>query len=221
MFVCFSCKKSPTAVEHQTFDYSQSRFMAASNSYAASRIRIDLPAAINDTLHYTLTMHIEDSTFTATHNEYLIHYYTKKQADSSLLDSYYGTLAVNAHELALHARNKTLLLMSFPLQVHAKWDANMYNNDKEQFATYRAFYDTLRIAHILYDSVVEISYVHAESLYTLHTHTLWVSKTKGILKEEKIIAESQPNHAPINITLPIAERITKGTIEIYERKEDN
>ena len=30
--------------------------------------------------------------------------------------------------------------------------------------------------------------------------------------------ESQPNHANINLNLPIEQRITKGTIEIYERK---
>ena len=91
----------------------------------------------------------------------------------------------------------------------------MYNENEDQQARYEKIQITDTILGVPYDSVIVVKQQDFKSLYTWQYGEERYAKNIGMIYRKAIDVESQPNHARIDLSKPIEERITKGTITQY------
>lgn len=112
--------------------------------------------------------------------------------------------------------NIPYVIFQFPEKVKKTWDGNLYNDLGEELYAYTALNNNVTIGNTPFDSVMVITQKNFKSLYTYQFKEEKYAYGVGLISKTVYDVESQPNHANINLTLPIEERITKGTIEFYE-----
>ncbi len=113
--------------------------------------------------------------------------------------------------------NIPYVILQFPEKQGKTWNGNEFNVKPAEQYTYTKINTNDTIQGIIYDSVLVITQQKFKSLYTYQFKEERYAYGIGLISKIKYDVESQPNHANINLNLPIEQRITKGTIEIYER----
>lgn len=113
--------------------------------------------------------------------------------------------------------NTPYVILQFPEKLGKTWNGNEFNTKPIEQYTYTATNTTDTIQQTIYDSVLVVTQKNFKSLYTYQFKEERYAYGVGLISKTTYDVESQPNHANINLNLPIEQRITKGIIEIYER----
>ena len=96
------------------------------------------------------------------------------------------------------------------------WNLNEFNTGEDQEIYYSAVNQPDTIAETSYDSVLFVLQKDFKSLFTYEYSEERYAKNVGLIYKKIIDVESQPIHMQVDLTKPIEERITKGTIKTYK-----
>ncbi len=210
LLVVVSCKKDDPvpAIDWQSY-YPLS--IGTERIYDFTFIRIDLPAAINDTAHYFVREMVE--ALIADTNGCCV--YAEKYEKGETVNGPWEPLASfsvqqYARKIVRVEENVPYQVLLFPAKLNLSWDMNIFNTFENQ----QVYYSNINNSNEgLCDSTITVLQNDFKSLYTYQFAEEQYGKNIGLISKVVIDVESQPNHLPsLDITKPIEERITKGSI---------
>lgn len=181
--------------------------------YECTKINVDVLAGKNDTsifyIRETIAAQVNDTNsckVMAVNSDYSEQSNGPWQPYSSTSLWNYGNSIVRVED------NVAYQILRFPAKVDYTWDLNVYNTNEEQSAYYEKINVSDTVLNCVYDSVLVVSQQDFKSLYTWQYSEEKYAKNVGMIYRMTVDVESQPNHATIDLSKPIEERITKGTI---------
>lgn len=188
-------------------------------NFTLTQITIDVVAGIRD----TQVWHVRDimSNEIVDTLDYTLYRVERNRRKADTLPwNPYTVYSIRAYSKSLVRvwENTPYVIMQFPEIIGKTWNGNEYNTKPAEQYSYTAINTTDTIGQTIYDSVLVITQQNFKSLYTYQFKEERYAYGVGLISKTTYDVESQPNHANINLNLPIEQRITKGTIEIYERK---
>ena len=214
--VLVSCKKQENAPTIDWRDYYPLE-VGISRLYDCESIKIDVLAGVNDTSRFLLQADVvgivSDTNGCVT---YVIN--CKRKMKNSEEWTSYMSMSVQQyqHSIVRVEENVPYQILKFPAKKGFSWDVNMYNTKEEQLAYYSSIsegeYEGIHI-----DSAISVTLNDFKSLYTYQYEVEQYAKNIGLLYKQSINVESQPTHANIDLSKPIEDRITKGTILTIKR----
>lgn len=214
--VFLSCKKQENAPTIDWRDYYPLE-VGSSRLYDCESIKIDVLAGVNDTSRFLLQADvvgiISDTNGCVT---YAIN--CKRKLKNSEEWTSYVSLSIQQyqHSIVRVEENVPYLILKFPAQKGFSWDVNAYNTGNEQLAHYSDITEgEYEGVHI--DSAATVLLQDFKSLYTYQYDVEQYAKHYGLLYKQTIDVESQPTQANIDLSKPIEDRITKGTILTIKR----
>lgn len=214
----FSCNKAPAPHTHieKGFEYLPLE-NTTPKLYKYSFINIDLLAGIRDTSVWYFKELITD-TITDTLDCTLIRVERLKRRSNSDPWEPATTYSyrVYANKIVRVYENIPYLILDFPIQQNKTWNGNIFNTLDNEDYIYSFINTQDTVGQTAYDSVLVVNQQEFESLYTYQLKEERYAYGVGLILKVAYDVESQPNHAQINLSDPILERITKGTIEKYE-----
>lgn len=210
LLVVCSCKKddfSPVIDWKSYYPLS----VGTERMYDFMYIRIDLPAAINDTTHCFVRETVE--ALIADTNGCCV--YAEKYEKGETMNgpwNPFGSFSVQqyARKIVRVENNVPYQVLLFPAKLNLAWNMNIFNTLENQ----QVYYSDINNSNEgLCDSTITILQSDFKSLYTYQFAEEQYGKNVGLISKVIIDVESQPNHLPsLDISKPIEERITKGTI---------
>lgn len=216
VLISVSCKKTeekPAINWHEYAMFSS----GIVRTYECTSINIDVPAGIRDTSIF----YIQESvgpiySDTLSCDVYAISQ-LKRNNDETSWSAYssYSVQSANTYIVRVD-NNIPYKILQFPASTNFSWDLNVFNTKEEQQVHYSDINSSTTIQNIPYDSVLTVLQQDFKSLYTYQFAEEQYAKGIGLIFKKNIDVESQPNHATIDLSLPIEERITKGTIVSLE-----
>lgn len=210
LLLVFSCKKEdPTpAIDWQSY-YPLT--IGTERIYDYTSIRIDLPAAIDDTVHCFVRETVEALIADTNGCRVFAEKYEKSPSKNGPWEAF-GSFSVQqyAQSIVRVEENVPYQVLLFPAKVNLSWNINTFNTLESQ----QVYYSVINNCDEgLADSTITILQNDFKSLYTYQFAEEQYGKNVGLISKVVIDVESQPNHLPsLDITKPIEERITKGTI---------
>ena len=215
-----SCKKEDAKPVDWTEYYPLA--IGTTRIYECTKITIDVPTDIHDTVTFLLRETVK-SLISETKNcrTYAENCEIKEEGSSEWKP--YFSLAVQQYDHAVVRvkDNVPLQVLKFPAKTGFTWDLNEFNTLDEQRIAYTAinYINDVATDVLWSDSIVEVTQNDFKSLYTYQYAVEQYAKHVGMIYKKTIDVESQPNHAKIDLTKDIEERITKGTISTFRLKQ--
>ncbi|MCQ2959253.1 MAG: hypothetical protein MJ198_03575 [Bacteroidales bacterium] len=212
LFICFSCQKEQIKKDFSWSDYYP---IAIGNEriYEYTNIRIDLPAGIKDTdIFFIKEKTISLLSHTNECEVFAINKFKSSSESGPWEDFSSMSIQQYAHSIVTVEENIPYQILRFPAKYDYSWDLNLYNTDLEKSIYYKKINMQDTIFNVVYDSVLIVLQDDFKSLYTYQFAEDHFAKNFGLIYRQRIDVESQPNHAKIDLSLPIEKRITKGTI---------
>ncbi|SRR5574344_791784 len=214
--ICFSCSKeepSPAMVWTDYYPLS----IGTERIYECTSITIDVLAEVNDTSVYIVKETVVSSLNKGNTCEVFAENCEKRTADIAAWVPYVS-LGVQRydHSIVRVEDNVPYQVLKFPVNTLFSWNLNEYNTQEEQKTSYSAVNQSDTIAGIGYDSVLFVMQKNFKSLYTYEYAEERYAKNIGLIYKKTIDVESQPTQMQIDLTKPIEDRITKGTILTYK-----
>lgn len=215
-FVCFSCSKeehSPAMVWADYYPLS----IGSVRIYECTSITIDVLAEINDTSVYTIKETVVSSLKKGNTYEVFAENCEKRTSDTSGWIPHVS-LGVQCydHSIVRVEDNVPYQVLKFPVNTLFSWNLNEFNTQDEQKVSYSSINQTDTINGVIYDSVLFVMQKNFKSLYTYEYGEERYAKNVGLIYKKTIDVESQPTQMQIDLTKPIEDRITKGTILTYK-----
>lgn len=185
--------------------------------YKYTNITIDVVAGIQDTSIWYIRETIADTVIDTLDYSVIRVVREKRRADTlSWEPATVLSIRTYDRQIVRVDENIPYLILSFPIKHDYSWNGNKYNTNDEELYTYSSENIQDTILNMKYDSVLVVSQNYFKSIYTYVFKEERYAYGIGMISKIVYDVESQPNHANINLSLPIEERITKGTITIYE-----
>ena len=215
-----SCKKEDAKPVDWTEYYPLT--IGTTRIYECKKITIDVPADIHDTATFLLRETVK-SLISETKNCKTFAENCEIKEEGSNEWKPYFSLSVQQYDHAIVRvkDNVPLQVLKFPAKIGFTWDLNEFNTLDEQRISYSAinFINDNRADVLWSDSTLEVTQSDFKSLYTYQYAVEKYGKNVGMIYKKTIDVESQPNHAKIDLTKDIEERITKGTISTFSLKQ--
>ena len=214
---CFSCRKeqpSPAIVWSNYYPLS----IGTERIYECTQITIDVPVGVNETLVYNVRETVMESVNKGNTCEVFAEN-IEKQVPGSQTWEPYTSLSVQRYNQAIVRveDNLPLQVLKFPMfNTSFSWNLNEFNTGEDQEIYYSAVNQPDTIAETSYDSVLFVLQKDFKSLFTYEYSEERYAKNVGLIYKKIIDVESQPIHMQVDLTKPIEERITKGTMKTYK-----
>lgn len=220
-FVIAACSKQ-TETLPQVVD---SRYMPVAigrqTEYYQTFIQIDIPAGINDTAYWiyreTIDTILSDSLNYVT---YRVLGERKKLETDAWVPYSVSQIRIAFNEVVRTDNNISLVTLKYPIEYKKIWDGNIYSILGYQKFQYTQTFINHTIEPNEFDSVIVVTHNNLKSIYDYNFKEERYAPNFGMISKTIYNVESQPNHASIDISKPIEQRITKGTIELWKIKLD-
>lgn len=212
----FSCSRDTSTPENSWNKYYPI-LIGSEKIYECTSIKIDVPANIHDTSIFL--MKEKTTALLSDTNNCKVYAINNFRSDSKTGEWMpYSSTSVQqySHSIVRVENNVPYQILRFPAKKYYSWDLNLYNTFPEQLASYDKILASDTILGCVYDSVLTVIEQDFKNLYSYQYAEEHYAKNIGMIFREVIDVESQPNHAHIDLSLPIENRITKGTISIYK-----
>ena len=213
-----SCKKDDEPVIKQ-IDYSYYPLKTGNYiMYDVEEINIDKAIGVYDTTKYQLKEFIE-SQFIGSNGktQYRIERY--KRANDTVPWSITDVWSVYFldNKLVKVEENIPVIKINFPVEQDKSWDGNKLNTLDSTLFTITNLDIADTVNSTVFDSVLTVTIANEESLIDKKLIYEKFAKNIGLVEKINIDINSQPeNGDPVDITVPVEERITTGTI--YRQK---
>ena len=215
-----SCKKEEAKPVDWTEYYPLT--IGTTRIYECTKITIDVPADIHDTATFLLRETVK-SLISKTKNckTFAVNCEIKEEGSNEWKPYFSLSVQQYDHAIVRVKDNVPLQVLKFPAKTGFTWDLNEFNTLDEQRISYSAinFINDNRADVLWSDSTLEVTQSDFKSLYTYQYAVEKYGKNVGMIYKKTIDVESQPNHAKIDLTKDIEERITKGTISTFSLKQ--
>lgn len=214
--IFFSCSKekpSPAVVWTDYYPLS----IGTERIYECTSITIDVLAGTNETLVYNIRETVASIVNKGNTCEVFAENCDIRTSGLQTWEPY-ASLSVQRYDHAIVRveDNVPLQVLKFPANTSFSWDLNEFNTEEEKKTYYSIVNQPETIAEITYDSVLTVMQKGFKSLYTYEYGEERYAKNVGLIYKKAINVESQPTHQQIDLTKPIEDRITKGTIHTYK-----
>lgn len=211
----FSCKKNEEQSKLKKIDYTYQPINIGSYiMYDVTEINIDKPISIYDTLTYQLKELIESSFIGSNGKiQYRIERYIRNNDTLPWQISDVWSEYFLDNKFVKVEENIPYIKINFPIELDKSWDGNKLNYlDSSEYLITKVNESEI-INNINLDSVITITSFDEESLIDKKSIFEKYSKNIGLVEKVSIEINSQPeNGQPIDITIPIENRITTGKI---------
>lgn len=215
LFACLSCSKEKTEPGIAWDRYYPTK-MGVGNVYELTQIKIDVFADKKDTavfyMHEVVSALISD---TNSCKVYAVNSFKSETPNGPWQPYVSSSVWKYPNTIVKVEQNVPYQVLKFPAKLDYSWNLNLFNENEEQLARYEKIQITDTILGVPYDSVLVVMQQNFKSLYTWQYGEERYAKNIGMVYKKTIDVESQPNHARIDLSKPIEERITKGTITQY------
>ncbi len=219
IFFIFSCKKDDKISDIKNIDYSYYPLKTGNYIiYDVTEINIDKAIGIYDTTKYQLKEYVE-SKFTGSNGktQYRIERYKRKNDTIPWTISDVWAIYFLDNKLVKVEENIPIIKINFPVKKDKSWDGNKLNTLDSTLFTITDINIPDTVNSICFDSVLTVTISDNESLINKKLIYNKYAKNIGLIYKVNIDINSQPDNGnPIDITIPIEERITTGTI--YKQK---
>lgn len=205
-----SCKKEDTkpTIDWQTY-YPLT--IGTERIYDYTFIQIDVPAAINDTTRCYVRETVEAIIADTNGCRVFAEKYEKSSSMNGPWEAF-NSFSVQQydHKIVRVENNVPYQVLLFPAEINLGWNINKFNTLDVQ----NVYYSSINNCDEgICDSTITILQNDFKSLFTYQFAEEKYGKNIGLISKTNIDVESQPNHLPsLDISVPIEERITKGTI---------
>ncbi len=211
----FSCKKDDDKPVVTKIDYSYYPLTVGNYvMYNVTEINIDKPLNIYDTTIYQLKEFVE-SQFIGSNGktQYRLERYKRANDTMSWVISDVWAVYFLDNKLVKVEENIPLIKINFPVKQNKAWDGNKLNTLDSVLFTITNLNIADTVSSTLFDSVLTVTVTNEESLIDKKLIYEKFAKNIGLIEKIDININSQPeNGEPVDITVPIENRITTGTI---------
>lgn len=216
VLISVSCKKTEEKPDVDWHEYAMFS-SGIVRTYECTSINIDVLAGIKDTSIFYIQETVGPIySDTLSCDVYAISQ-IKRNDDETTWSAYSSYCIQSANSYIVRVENNTpYKILQFPASTNFSWDLNIFNTNDEQQVHYSDINSSMTIHDTSYDSVLTVLQQDFKSLYTYQFAVEQYAKGFGLIYKKDIDVESQPNHATIDLSLPVEERITKGTIVSLE-----
>ena len=214
-----SCKKEDTEPIIPVIDYSY--FPLTVDNYViynVTKINIDKPLEIYDTTEYQLKEIIESEYIGLSgRTEYRLERYIRTNDTISWQISDVWFMYIDNNRAIKVEENIPYIKILFPVEEDNYWDGNNFNSLDSLNYTISELNFSDSINSNYFDNLIKIEQIDEESLIDKKQSYEIYAKDIGLTEKIEIDINSQPvNGEPIDINVPIEQRITTGTI--YKQK---
>jgi len=185
--------------------------------YEVEEINIDMPVAIRDTARFLLKeVIVSEDSLTPEIMEYKMERYFKTNKDKDWNINDVWVIHDTKNYTIVNEENIRIVKLVYPLDSFSTWNGNIYNNLGELFFEVDSMNIDCNLNGINYDSVAVIIQESFESIFEKSYQIEKYAKNTGLIYKESIEIESQNyDNYQVDVSVPLMERITKGTI--YKR----
>ena len=209
-----SCKKENQTINN-SIDYSYFPLKVGNYiMYDVTEINIDKAISVYDTVTYQLKEYVE-SEFEGANGktQYRLERYIR--ANDTIpweIKDVWAIYFLN-NKLVKVEENIPIIKINFPVEIDKSWDGNKLNTQDSVLYTITNVDASDTVNSMSFDSVLTVTIYDEESLIDKKLVFNKYAKNIGLIDKTIIDINSQPtNGDPIDITVPIEERITTGTI---------
>lgn len=186
--------------------------------YDVERIVIDAPVSRFDTTHYQLKEVISDTFLIISKDEivYILKRFTRDKNDTSWRESNQWTITKSNSFLVRTEENIPYISLVFPPELNKQWDRNARNTLGYHPSQITSFNVPDTIGTNIFDSTLTVMVRDDENLVNKQHESYVYARGVGLVAKTYINIESQSTKTkPVDISLPIMKRVTKGTIETW------
>ena len=210
-----ACSDSEISPRHNSLLY-QPLQIGAQRVYEVVKVKIDLPTNIRDTSVYLLKETILHKTADTLGYKLYIAQQDVRYADTLPWQRHQQiSYRVHNRKIVRVEDNVPTTVLQFPESTQRTWNGNEYNKLPTEMFSYESLFGTFANNHISVDSVITVLQNKFESLYTFKHKQEQYAYGIGMCSKIDIDIESQPIHGPIDVSIPIKERITYGYVHRY------
>lgn len=210
--VCFSCSKnssSPSTNWDEYYPLSN----GCVRTYECTSVKVDVPAGLYDSSVFFLRETIGGIVSKENSCTVYADYFEKSETPNGPWSPYLSQSVQKYSNAIVRVENNVpYQVLKFPAKYDYSWDLNLYNQEDEQLVFYDKIFSHDTIYTSTFDSVLVVLQKDFKSLYTWDYAEERYARNVGLIYRKNISVESQPNHARIDLSKPIEDRITKGTI---------
>ncbi|PKP23211.1 MAG: hypothetical protein CVU05_00605 [Bacteroidetes bacterium HGW-Bacteroidetes-21] len=215
LITLISCKKenSDYVVPDAGYDYFP-LVTGTVNYYFVESITIDKPSTYFDTVRYYLKIVIDTSFVDDEGNTvFPVKRYTSSSLSGNwvIADVWYAFS--NAAMSVMTEENMKYVKIRYSVEKAKKWDGNVYNISDEQTYSISSVDVPYSLNSLSYDSVLTVVHEEYETLINKYFTYEKYAKFKGLIEYYSLNIV----YAETNYTVPIEERILRGTIFRMER----
>ena len=213
-FAIISCEKDDSN-NIENIDYSYYPITVGNYLiYDITEINIDKPLEIYDTTEYQLKEIVESEYIGLSgKTEYRLERYIRLNETSSWQIYDIWIVYIDNNIVVKVEENISYVKMTFPVVDENSWNGNSFNTlDKTDYTITGINYSDSINSNYL-DSLLRVEQINEESLIDKKEFYEVYMKNVGLVEKFEININSQPiNGEPIDISVPIEQRITVGTI---------
>ncbi|MBR5435167.1 MAG: hypothetical protein IK117_12100 [Bacteroidales bacterium] len=212
---CLSCSKKKAEPDVAWDKYYPTK-IGSGNVYEFTQIKIDVLAERRDTsVFYVQELFSACISDTNSCKVYAVNSFKSETPYGPWQPYLSSSVQKYPHSIVEVEQNVPYQILKFPAKFDYSWDLNLFNTNDEQLAHYEKIQTTDTILGVPYDSVLVVLQQDFKTLYSWQYGEARYAKNIGMIYRKAIDVESQPNHAQIDLSKPIEERITKGSITQY------
>ena len=216
LIICVSCSKDEVSPQ-MDWDIFYPLSIGTTRVYECTNITIDVPVGTNDTSIFYIREEVAECIGDTNACKVYAEHCWKSDSPNGPWEPYVSlSIQKFGHAIVRVENNEPFQILRFPATKNYTWNINQYNTRDEQQVFYSDIFVSDTISNIVYDSVLVVSQQDFKSLYTYQFSEERYAKNVGLIYRKNIDVESQPNHAKIDLTKPIEERITKGTMTTFK-----
>ena len=224
LLLAYGCKKKVIVPDkNETLGYDYYPLQVGKNVvYEVEEITIDAPVGKFDTIHYFLKEEIIEVMDSTKKSTYKMERYTRNTETDAWEIRDVWTVTKSNEKLIRNEENIPIVKLVFPLSENKKWNANQYNTLGIQEYEITGFDQKDSVTNIVFQKVASVSEYNFESLFEKHFELEKYSRNVGLIFRQLINVESQTgNGITIDVSKPIMDRITMGTIVTWKIKSQN
>lgn len=187
--------------------------------YKQTLVHIDIPSGIYDTTEWVLRETMGEQIAQSNNSKtYRVEVQRRKIDETAWQPYTVYELQVSNEQIVRVEANTAIVVLRFPMEQGRTWQGNALNTIPDEKFKYGKLNIDTTIQTVAYDSVCEVIHRDFLTLYTLQSQKELYKRNVGLIRKEIYNVESQQisSAPPLDLSKPLLDRLTKGTIEILE-----